>query len=129
MSFYEVLLFELSREKSIKQLVLIKILLEQILQTVTKSKAASHRVSLSTSLLKDVKYIFNPAGEVLNTKSLKQFASCYQPFLNNVQSEGVQDCDFIAEREKLKNMKKFAIDPKTCKLLNRLSLSMPSNQV
>jgi hypothetical protein len=91
------LLFLLAREKNSKQLLLVKILLEQILQTITKNKTISDRVALSTSLLKDVKYIFNPAGEVLNTKSLKQFASCYQPFLNNVQSEGV-DSEIVAER-------------------------------
>lgn len=85
-SFYEILLFYLEREKSCKQLTLVKILLEQILQTIKKNKIVSERVGLSTSLLKDLKYIFNPAGEVVNTKSLKQFASCYQPFLNSVQS-------------------------------------------
>lgn len=69
---------------------------------MTKDPISSYRASLSTSLLKDLKYIFNPAGEVLNTKSLKQFAS-YQPFLNNVQSEGVNS-DIISEREKLKNI-------------------------
>lgn len=40
-SFYELLMFVLAREKSIKQLLLVKVLLEQILQTMTKSKVAS----------------------------------------------------------------------------------------
>ena len=61
-SFYEILLFMLAREKSSKQLILVKVLLEQILQTMTKRKVPSERVALSTSLLKDLKYIFNPAG-------------------------------------------------------------------
>jgi len=62
---------------------------------MTKNKIASERVALTTSLLKDVKFVFNPAGEVLNTKSLKQFASTYQPFLNTIQSDGV-DSEIIA---------------------------------
>lgn len=53
-------------------------------------------MSLSTSLLKDIKYIFNPAGEVLTNKSLKQLASFYHPFLNSVQSVDVEGCDFIS---------------------------------
>ena len=61
-SFYEILLFMLAREKSSKQLILVKVLLEQILQTMTKGKVPSERVALSTSLLKDLKYIFSPAG-------------------------------------------------------------------
>ena len=41
-----------------------------------------------TPLLRDTKYMFNQGGEMINSKTLKTFAS-YFPFLNEQQSIGV----------------------------------------
>jgi hypothetical protein len=41
-----------------------------------------------TPLLRDTKYMFNQGGEMINSKTLKTFAS-FQPFLNYQQSVDV----------------------------------------
>jgi hypothetical protein len=56
------LFFILLKEKNIKTLSLIKILLEQIVQTLTKGKDISEQVALITSYLRDTKYLFNPGS-------------------------------------------------------------------
>ena len=78
------------KEKNSKTLNLIKVLAEQIVQTLTKNKEISEQMALMTSFLRDTKYLFNQGAEIINAKSLKIFAT-FQPFLNDIQSENV-DC-------------------------------------
>jgi hypothetical protein len=69
--------------------------------------------------MRDTKYLFNQGTEIINSKSLKIFAT-FQPFLNELQSENV-DSKYISEREKLKNPFKYGINPKIYKLLSKVN--------
>jgi hypothetical protein len=69
-----------------------------------------------TPLLRDTKYMLNQGGEMINSKTLKTFASFY-PFLNYQQSKGV-DSPYICESEKIKQPKKYNISPKLFKLID-----------
>lgn len=104
---------------------MIKILIEQITQTLTKNRDISEQIAHVTTFLRDTKYLFNQGTEVINSKSLKIFAT-FQPFLNDNQSENV-DCRYISEREKLKNPLKYGINPKTFKILNKINQEMVTN--
>ena len=106
-------------EKNSKTLHLLKILTEQIVQTLTKNKDVSEQMAFITSFLRDTKYLFNQGIEIINAKSLKVFAT-FQPFLNEIQSENV-DCTYISEKEKLKNPLKYGINPKTFKILSTIN--------
>ena len=106
-------------EKNSKTLHLLKILAEQIVQTLTKNKDVSEQMAFITSFLRDTKYLFNQGIEIINAKSLKVFAT-FQPFLNEIQSENV-DCTYISEKEKLKNPLKYGINPKTFKILSTIN--------
>ncbi len=77
-----------------------------------------------TSFLRDTKYLFNQGSEIINSKSLKVFAT-FQPFLNEIQSENV-DCRYISEKEKLKNPLKYGISPKTFKIVSRINQDIAS---
>ena len=109
-------------ERNSKTLNLLKLLAEQIAQTLTKNKDISEQMALMTSFLRDTKYLFNQGTEIINAKSLKIFAT-FQPFLNDIQSENV-DCSYISEKEKLKNPLKYGINPKTFKLLSNINKSI-----
>lgn len=112
------------KEKNSKTLNLVKILIEQIVQTLTKNKDISEQTALVTSFLRDTKYLFNQGSEIINSKSLKVFAT-FQPFLNEIQSENV-DCRYIAEKEKLKNPLKYGISPKTFKIISKINQNIAS---
>lgn len=45
-------------------------------------------MAIYTPLLRDTKYMLNQGGEMINSKTLKTFASFY-PFLNEQQSKDV----------------------------------------
>ena len=87
-SFYEVLFKIVRIQKNSKLQLLLRILIEQITQTLTKNKDISNQLAYYTPLLRDTKYMFNQGGEIINSKTLKTFAS-FQPFLNEQQSRGV----------------------------------------
>lgn len=74
---------------------LIKVLIEQITQTLTRDSDVSYSVAIATGYLRDTKQMFAPSGELINNKTLKTFAS-HQPFLNEIQSQGVT-CKYISE--------------------------------
>lgn len=68
-------------EKNSKLQQLLRVLIEQITQTLTKNVEVSNQMAYYTPLLRDTKYMFSQGGEMINSKTLKTFAS-FQPFLN-----------------------------------------------
>jgi hypothetical protein len=79
-----------------KQSMLTKMLVEQITHSVKKNPDLAEQVAIYSPLLRETRHLFNPSRELVNNKTLKTFAT-YQPYLNTLQSEGMQDSglDFI----------------------------------
>ena len=69
-----------------------------------------------TPFLRDTKYMFNQGGEMINSKTLKMFAS-FQPFLNEQQSSGVKS-EFVCESEKIKHPYEHGLTPKLFRLID-----------
>lgn len=75
--------------------------------------------------MRDVKYLFNQSSEIINSKSLKVFAT-FQPFLNDYQSVATA-CKYLSESEKLKNPEKYHINPLTLKIMAKINLEITSS--
>ena len=88
-------------EKNFKLLHLLKILVQQITQTLTRNSELSNQMAIYTPLMRDVKYMFSQGGEIIGSKPLKMFVS-FQPFLNEEQSRNVES-EFVCESEKILN--------------------------
>ena len=61
-TFYEVILIVMKSEKNFKLLHLLKILIQQITQTLTKNSELSNQMAIHTPLMRDVKYMFSQGG-------------------------------------------------------------------
>ena len=70
LSFYEFLFFTLLQERNSKTITLVKILIEQITQTLTKGREISEQVALMTSFLRDTKYLFLSIYRFISKQSL-----------------------------------------------------------
>ena len=117
-SFYQILLAILRAEKNCKLLHLLRILIQQITQTMTKNPELSEQMAYYTPFIRDVKYMFTQGGEIIGSKPLKQFVS-FQPFLNGQQSQGV-DSSLICESEQIIKCSN-GIDPFLFCLINRVN--------
>lgn len=52
----------MKNEKNFKLLQLLKILIQQITQTLTKNKELTDQMAFYTPLMRDVKYMFSQGG-------------------------------------------------------------------
>ena len=107
-----------------KHLYLIKSLIEQITQTLTKNSEVSRSVAHTTGFLRDTRQLFSASGELISNKTIKNFVS-HQPFLNEVQSRNVQ-CEYISEIERVKYPERYNLDPKVYKLINAINWKIAS---
>lgn len=120
LTFYQILLLQLQKEQPYKQSVLLKLLVQQITQAITRDSRLSDQLAVYSPLLREIRFLFNPSRELVNPKALKIFAS-FEPVLNMQQSEGVEDCRFVSDVLKVANPKKFGLDIMLHKVINTVS--------
>lgn len=114
------LLMQLRREQPYKQSVLMKLLIQQLTQSVTRDSRLSEQLAVYSPLLRESRFLFNPSKELVNPKTLKIFAS-FEPVLNAQQSAGVSNCQFVSDVAKVADPKRYGLDVKVHKLINTVS--------
>ena len=124
-TFYQLMVFQLKKDTIYKQSMLTKMLVEQMNLTVNKTPALAEQVAIYSPLLRETRHLFSPSRELVNNKTLKIFAT-YQPYLNAIQSECMQDSglEYIAEVVKTKNPLLYKLDIKAHKIMNIINLKI-----
>jgi|JI6StandDraft_1071083.scaffolds.fasta_scaffold09415_11 hypothetical protein len=121
-------MLQLRKEQPYKQSVLLRLLIQQLTQSVTRDGRLSEQLAVFSPLLRETRFLFNPSRELVNPKTLKIFAS-FEPVLNVQQSEGVENCQFISDVLKVNDPKKYGIDVKVHRLVNTVSSKIYCNEL